>query len=130
MAQKIDPRITKKRVTMTSAVILPPGEDGQIRSGQVQAIDYVREDILDAYVDNAKSSWDLVQVSEEYDAGPLGFDGPTYIPDVLPVQNAGLYYPATSGSDVEAALVEAGDELAVATEGSDTPVQLSTLQEN
>lgn len=84
---KKDPRVTKRRVTMTSARALP---DGTIAT--TTATDYVRPDHLDAYVADAKTRWDSVQVSDEVDAGPGGYSGQTYVPDTLSVQDAGTTY--------------------------------------
>lgn len=79
---EIDPRITKRRVTMTDAV-------GGI------AVDYVRPDFLDAYVADAQTRWSTVEVSEEPDAGPGGYDGATYVPEGLDTPLAGQMFPAT-----------------------------------
>lgn len=121
--------ITKRRVTMTSVVAAGTNIDGEILYQKHQAIDYVRPDFLEAYVAEAQKRWQMVEVSDEPDAGPLGFDGPTYVPENLDVPDAGTYYPATSGSQVEKDLVKAGDRYAVATKGSDEPIALSDLQE-
>ena len=81
-----------------------------------EAVDYVRPDFLDAYVADARLHWQAVEVSEEPDAGPLGYDGPTYVPPHLPVSNAGQFYPPTPGSAVEVALA-ATEAAALAAEG-------------
>jgi hypothetical protein len=83
------PDITKRRVTMTSTVATPTGV------AQHQAIDYVRPDHLDAYVADARTRWQLVEVSDEPDAGPGGYDGATFVPAHLPLPDAGVTYPAT-----------------------------------
>ena len=62
----------KHRVTMTTAVALA---DGSVATHQ--AVDYVPEDILDAYVADARTRWQSVTVSDEVDHGPGGEDGPT-----------------------------------------------------
>jgi hypothetical protein len=84
-----DSRITKRRVTMTNVVAVPGGV------GEHKAVDYVRPDFLDAYVADAKTRWQLVEVSDEPDAGPGGYDGQTHVPAGLPVADAGTTYPAT-----------------------------------
>lgn len=56
----------KYRVTMTN--------------GPLQAVDYVPENILDAYVADARTRWASVDVSTEVDFGPGGPDGPTKTP--------------------------------------------------
>lgn len=57
---------------MTS-VIARPG--GVIETHQ--AVDYVPEDILDAYVADAKTRWQAVDISDDHDPGPAGYDGAT-----------------------------------------------------
>jgi hypothetical protein len=71
-----EPAITKRRVTMTNVVALP---DGNTQTHV--ATDYVRPDFLDAYVADARKRWQLVEVSEEPDAGPGGYGGDTNIPE-------------------------------------------------
>lgn len=82
--------ITKRRVTMRSVIAVPGGFETQV------ATDYVRPDHLDAYVADARTRWQDVEVSEEPDAGPGGYDGPTAVPEHLPVPDAGVVYPATT----------------------------------
>jgi len=69
------------------------GPDGKVYT--VVKTDYVRPDFLDAYVANAQTVWQLVEVSEEPDAGPGGYDGETVIPDELDHPLAGTVYGAT-----------------------------------
>lgn len=104
----MEKEITKRRVTMRSAVMAP---DGMVHTHE--AVDYVRPDFLDAFVQDAKRRWQYVEVSEEPDAGPAGWDGATSIPkgvDVhlpdgstdyheFPHPLAGTYYPATDCTD-------------------------------
>ena len=91
---KTDPRIDKRRVTMTSYVVTV-GEDGQPVTLQHQAVDYVRPDHLDAYVEQARTNWQHVEVSDQPDAGPGGYDGATAVPAGLGLPDAGVVYPAT-----------------------------------
>ncbi len=70
---KTDERIDKRRVTMTNVVALPGG-----REQRHEMVDYVRPHQLEGYVADAKTRWQSVEVSEEYDAGPAGYDGDTY----------------------------------------------------
>lgn len=86
----VDDRITKKRVTMKSVTMQ---RDGSIATHE--AVDYVREDFLDAYVADAQARWQYIEVSDEYDAGPGGYDGSTYVPEALDVPDAGTFYEAT-----------------------------------
>ncbi len=72
MSKKKDPRVTKRRVTMTNVTALADG-----KTATVKAIDYVRPDHLDAYVTDARTRWQVVEVSSEPDAGPAGYDGDT-----------------------------------------------------
>lgn len=99
---KVDDRVTKRKVTMRSVVVDPrwnPDEhDGVIKTITAEAVDYVRPDILDAYVAEARTRWQSVVVGD-VDAGPAGYDGPTYIPPDLPHPLAGSYYPATDCTD-------------------------------
>jgi hypothetical protein len=74
---KPDPRITKRRVTMKSVVAQPGGG-----TATHEAVDYVRPDFLDAYVEDARTRWQVVEVSDEPDAGPGGYDGDTVVPSI------------------------------------------------
>ncbi len=85
-----DPRVTKRRVTMTTEITGPDGT-----TVIHQAVDYVRPDFLDAYLADASSRWSTVEVSEEPDAGPGGYDGATIVPDHLDTPLAGQVFPAT-----------------------------------
>lgn len=90
MATKTDPRVTKRRVTQRSATLAP---DGKVYT--VEKVDYVRPDFLDAYVAHAQSIWQVVEVSDEVDAGPAGYHGATVIPDELDHPLAGTVFPET-----------------------------------
>lgn len=70
--------ITKYRVTMRNVVAQADGQEGTL-----EAVDYVPTEILDAYVSDARTRWQSVEVSDEPDFGPAGPDGPTVIPDHL-----------------------------------------------
>lgn len=98
----VDPVVDKRKVTMKSVAL---ASDGQ--TVETVCEDYVRPDFLDAYVADARTRWQFVSVSEEPDAGPGGYDGPTYVPEHLDVPNAGEYSPATPGSDIAIAIAEA-----------------------
>lgn len=89
MASKKDDRVTKRRVTMRSVSLLPNGD-----TATTQAVDYVRPDFLDAYVRDAQTRWQAVEVSEEPDAGPGGYDGVTHVPAALDHELAGRTFPA------------------------------------
>lgn len=69
------PAVEKRRVTMRSVTALA---DGSIANAE--ATDYVPVDILDAYVADARTRWQVVDVGEDHDAGPAGDDGPTERP--------------------------------------------------
>lgn len=96
MTQTVDPQITKKRVTMRTASVVPgmKDKDGKPVVQVTEAVDYVREDFLDAYVADAKTRWQTVEVSEEYDAGPAGYHGATHVPERLDHPLAGQTFPA------------------------------------
>jgi hypothetical protein len=106
-----DERVTKRRVTCRSASIVPgmTGPKGEPVTQTWEKVDYVRPDFLDAYVAAARDIWQSVEVSDEPDAGPAGYDGATYVPATHPVrlpdgtrqerpfphELAGTYFPAT-----------------------------------
>lgn len=85
MPKKTDPRVTKRRVTMRSAVLTADG-----KTAIHEAVDYVRPDHLDEYVTRARANWQVVEVSDEPDAGPGGYEGQTVAPDgtVHPAEEA------------------------------------------
>ena len=91
-----DPRVTKRRVTMRSAVL---AQDGNTYTHE--AVDYVRPDFLDAYVADANDKWQSVTFSDEPDAGPGGYDGATWIPDHLDHPEAGSFFDATDGTTIQ-----------------------------
>lgn len=86
---KVDPRVTKRRVTMKSVSLDPSGV-----LVTIEINDYVRPDHLDAYLADARPKWQLVTVSDEPDAGPGGYEGETHVPAHLPLPDAGTTYPA------------------------------------
>lgn len=104
-----EPQVDKRRVTMTSVVIQGRDSDGKPVLATHEATDYVRPDILEAYVADARTKWQNVEVSEEPDAGPLGYHGPTHVPEHLDHPLAGSTFPATPGSDAERVLTQAAE---------------------
>lgn len=70
-----DAVVTKRKVTMESATVTTGG-----KVDLVTVVDYVPEEILDAYVADARTRWQSVSVSDKPDAGPGGYDGDTTIP--------------------------------------------------
>ena len=88
-SKKNDDRVTKRRVTMKSIGLSPDGST----TLQYEATDYVRPDHLEAYVADARTRWQSVEVSEEPDAGPGGYEGATSVPNHLDVPDAGQFYP-------------------------------------
>lgn len=86
---KVDPRVDKRRVTMRSVSMNRLGE-----IEQTEKVDYVRPDHLDAYLADARQRFQYVEVSEEPDAGPGGYEGATHVPEYLDVPDAGVTYPA------------------------------------
>lgn len=97
MMAKQDPRIDKRRVTMTNWVVA--GVDPETNEPNVskhEAVDYVRPDFLDAYVAAAQQNWQSVTVSDEPDAGPGGYDGQTHVPAHLDHELAGQTFAATT----------------------------------
>lgn len=95
-AAQTDERITKRRVTMRNA-FAKFDDDGQPYTEVHEAVDYVNPEFLDAYVADAKLRWAHVQVSDEPDAGPGGYDGQTAIPAGIDHPEAGTIRPATEG---------------------------------
>jgi hypothetical protein len=106
-SKKADPRIDKRRVTMTSWQVVGTDEAGDPVVQKMEAVDYVRPDILDAYVADARAlnpltggpKWQNVTVSDEPDAGPAGYDGATHVPAHLDHPLAGRTFPATTQED-------------------------------
>lgn len=94
------PEITKRRVTMRSVQLAPNGD-----SITTEKVDYVPDDVrgganvLEAYVTKARELWQFVEVSDEPDAGPGGYDGQTHIPASVNHPLAGQTFPATSEED-------------------------------
>ena len=115
--RKDAPQVTKRRVHMANRIVTSEVDDSGNRHDVIrllEATDYVRPDILDAYVADARRRWEIVEVSDEPDAGPAGYDGPTFVPfgvqqpiydrdgnvervewHEFPHELAGTYYPAT-----------------------------------
>lgn len=86
--------IDKRRVVMRNVSLLPTGE-----TAIMEATDYVRPDFLEEYLSEARSRWQYVEVSEEPDAGPGGYEGQTHIPRNLNHPDAGTTYAATNQSE-------------------------------
>lgn len=96
MAKKTtDPRITKRRVTMVN-VVGRMDENGEAYTETHRAVDFVNPEFLDAYVADARTRWQHVEVSDEPDAGPGGYDGQTAVPAGIDHPEAGTVRPATS----------------------------------
>ncbi len=81
------PITTKRRVTMRVPLPLP---DGRVLPDAV-ATDYVPDAILNAYVAHARERWSVVEVSADYDAGPGGVNGLTWVPAHLDHPLAGTF---------------------------------------
>ncbi len=96
MVKKQDSRVDKRCVTMTNWVAVPPAKPGDEPGVQMQQVkDYVRPDLLDAYVADAQTRWQDVAVSDEPDAGPAGYHGQTAVPGNLDHPLAGQVFAAT-----------------------------------
>ncbi len=87
--------ITKRKVTMRNKTTTLR-EDGSELTVETSASDYVRPDFLDAYVTDAKTRWQYVEVSDKPDAGPGGYHGQTVIPAHLDHPEAGAVFAATN----------------------------------
>lgn len=94
-SKKADPRVDKRRVTMTTYTFGAVDDKGEPEVLTTQVIDYVRPDFLDAYVADARTRWMQVEVSDEPDAGPGGYDGATHVPATLNHPLAGQTFAAT-----------------------------------
>ena len=90
-----EPVITKRRVTMRNVMAIPADGDRPYNTVEIVSTDYVLPEHLDAYVADAHTKWQQVEVSEEPDAGPGGYHGATYVPAHLNVPDAGTMRPAT-----------------------------------
>lgn len=103
--------VTKVRVTM---------RDDQTGQTATDYVDTAREGLLEAYVADARRRWSTVEVGEEPDAGPAGYDGATFVPFGTPHllrdadgnvtgaefhelghELAGTFYPATDCVDCD-----------------------------
>lgn len=89
-----DPRIDKRRVTMRSTSVVGFDDDGTPLLRDELAVDFLRPDHLDAYVADARTKWQSVEVSDEPDAGPGGYGGETNVPAHLDLPDAGVTYAA------------------------------------
>lgn len=92
--QKQDARVDKRRVTMVGFAFAGLDDDGQPAFMRHEAVDFVRPDILDAYLADARTRWQTVEVSDEPDAGPAGYEGATHVPESLNHPLAGQTFPA------------------------------------
>lgn len=96
MAAKTDPRVTKRRVDLSGPRPFR-GVDGKWEIPHDSAVaDYVRPDILAAYVADSRLRWEHVTVSDEPDAGPGGYHGQTFVPHTLEHELAGQTFAATT----------------------------------
>lgn len=106
---KRDDRITKRRVTMRSVSLLPNGD-----TATREVVDYVRPNFdgqpeettgfLDAYVADARTRWQYVEVSEDPDAGPAGYEGDTTVPEHLAGRDASEFAQFGDASTTDNAL--------------------------
>lgn len=94
-SKKADPRVDKRRVTMTNFGVAGVDDNGDPVIARTQVEDYVRPDFLDAYLADARTRWQQVEVSDEPDAGPAGYDGATHVPATLNHPLAGQTFAAT-----------------------------------
>jgi hypothetical protein len=72
--------IEKRRVTMTNVSLAGKDAKGRDLFHRHEAVDYVPVEILDAYVADARTRWQNVEVGEEHEAGPGGEHGRTVVP--------------------------------------------------
>jgi hypothetical protein len=94
--------VTKRRVVMRNVVYVGTNDAGEDIFERREVEDYVPDDVregvnvLERYVADARTRWQSVEVSEEPDAGPLGYHGPTHIPAGLDHPLAGQTFKATA----------------------------------
>lgn len=94
------PEITKRKVVGRNTGVVGYNADGEPILSNVGFTDYVRPDFLEEYLADARTKWAHVEVSDEPDAGPGGYEGATFIPANLNHPEAGKYFPA-EGEAVE-----------------------------
>ncbi len=97
-----DPRIDKRKVTLTNYIVIPvDGAEPEVHKHKVE--DFVGPEYLEEYLRVARTPdpktgaprWQQIEVSEEPDAGPGGYHGETSIPAELNHPLAGTVLAAT-----------------------------------
>lgn len=73
------PETMKRRVVMTSHAVSTDASGHSVLATH-QAVDYVLLEELDAYVEDARTRWQHVEVGD-VDAGPGGVEGQTVLMD-------------------------------------------------
>lgn len=92
----------KRKVSMRNVTLLANGD-----VANMEATDYVPVDILDAYVADARTRWQFVQVEEDkHDPGPAGDKGETAVPAHLAGKSAADFERYGDASTAENALDE------------------------
>lgn len=136
---EIDPRITKKRIELTSVSYSGKDDDGNDLYHKYEVVDYIdsaRPGLLEAAVAAAQAAgWQNIKVSDEFDAGPGGYDGPTHIPAEWGHEFSGQTFEATPGSDIALALAAGSitaptdtPEFVDVTPTADSPVLIDTQE--
>ena len=134
---EVDPRVTKKRLELTSVAYAGKDENGVDTFHKYEVVDYIdtaRPGLLEAAIAAAQAAgWQHITVSEEFDAGPGGYDGPTHVPDAWDHELSGQTFPATPGSDIALALAAGSvsapsdtPEFVDVTPATDSPVLVDT----
>lgn len=77
--------IEKRHVHGRNSAVVGFNPDGTVILQDHDFNDYVPVDILDAYVEDAKTRWQFVEVGTEHDSGPAGDAGLTHYPEHLSV---------------------------------------------
>lgn len=91
----------KRKVTMRNVTLLADGN-----TANLEVTDYVPVDILDAYVADAKTRWQFVDVGTEHDPGPAGDEAETVVPAHLDGKSAEDFAQYGDASTPENALNE------------------------
>lgn len=79
----------KRKVTMTNVKLVGQDAKGKDVYQREEATDFVPVEILDAYLEDARTRWGHITVGEEPDHGPGGPNGKTVVPKGLNHELAG-----------------------------------------
>lgn len=76
--------IEKRHVRGRNTAVIGYDDEGNVLLQNHEFHDYVPVELVDAYVADAKTRWQYVEVvSDDHDAGPAGDKGATFYPEHL-----------------------------------------------